>query len=87
MRYVGLDRSSKEARDLGLDTESMKSLQAFSNGVNDYVQDVSWSMTDNTTAVAAINKGVVRSAQLMELVRELRWLQAAGENAWFGWKA
>lgn len=38
-------------------------------------------MTDNTTAVSAINKGTVRSPELMRLVRELRWLQAEGDIA------
>jgi len=36
-------------------------------------------MTDNTTAVAAVNKGTVRSPQLMQLVREIRLEEAMGD--------
>jgi hypothetical protein len=35
-------------------------------------------MTDNTTAVKAVNSGVVRSPKLMQLSRELKLLQARG---------
>ena len=35
--------------------------------------------TDNTTACAAVNSGVVSSPHLMKLVRELRLLQATGD--------
>ena len=35
--------------------------------------------TDNTTAEAAVNNGVVNSPELMDLVRELRLLQAQGD--------
>ena len=36
-------------------------------------------LTDNTCACASVNKGTVRSPQLMQLVRELRLLQAEGD--------
>jgi hypothetical protein len=35
--------------------------------------------TDNTTACAAVDSGVVSSPHLMKLVRELRLLQATGD--------
>ena len=36
-------------------------------------------LTDNTCACASVNKGTVHSPQLMQLVRELRLLQAEGD--------
>lgn len=51
MRHVGLERASREAWDLGLDPQVTKNLQAFSNGVNDFVQGVTlWPTSEHATA-------------------------------------
>ena len=42
MLYIGLDRSSRDSWDQGtIEAESAKYLQAYADGVNDYVQGVS----------------------------------------------
>ena len=51
MRYIGLERTSKETWNEGIDPEVALNMQAFSDGVNDYVQGISLSPFDkNKTA-------------------------------------
>ena len=50
MRLVGLERVSKETWENGTDPLLAEILQAFSDGVNDYVQGISLTSTEQKTA-------------------------------------
>ena len=48
MRYVGIRRLSQASFDLGLSPETFKTLKAYADGVNDFVQGVSLIASEKT---------------------------------------
>lgn len=50
MRYIGLQRSSIETWEAGVDPELASVLKAYSDGVNDYVQGISLNPFEQQTA-------------------------------------
>ena len=50
MKYVGLQRSSEETWQAGVDPELALILQSYADGVNDYVQGVSLNPFEEKTA-------------------------------------